>query len=77
MKKKLFSVVVAVAMMVSCVCEASAVFVDKSVTNGEGKIDNVLTYEELLRRMKIPHLFPVPQLTETVKSSMLLLLTLI
>ena len=48
MKKKLFSVVVAVAMMVSCVCEASAVFVDKSVTNGEGKIDNVLTYEELL-----------------------------
>lgn len=43
MKKKLLSMVVAVAMVVSCVCEASAAFVDESATNGEGRIDNVLT----------------------------------
>ncbi len=53
MKNKLLSIVVAVAMMVSCVCEASAAFVndtiiDGSPTSGEGRIDNVLPDEELL-----------------------------
>lgn len=47
MKKKLLSIVVTVVMMVSCVSEAGAVFVDGSATNGEGVVNNVLTYEEL------------------------------
>lgn len=57
MKKKLLSIIVAVAMMVSCVCEARAAFVDEfsanveksdtivagTLTNDEGRIDDALT----------------------------------
>ena len=34
MKNKLLSIVVAVAMMVSCVCEASAAFVNDTIIDG-------------------------------------------
>lgn len=48
--KKLLSTVLTVAIMVSCMCGASAASADLygSLTNGEGRIDNVLTYEEWL-----------------------------